>query len=39
MEKKGDAYFESVFFLDILDELENIGGYAINVSEALVSES
>ena len=39
MEKKGDAYFESVFFLDILDELENIGDYAINVSEALVSES
>lgn len=39
MEKKGDAYFESVFFLDILDELENIGDYVINVSEALVSES
>lgn len=39
MEKKGDAYFESVFFLDLLDELENIGDYAINVSEALVSES
>ena len=39
MEKKGDAYFESVFVLDILDELENIGDYAINVSEALVSES
>lgn len=39
MEKKGDAYFESVFFLDILDELENIGDYAINVSEALVIES
>ena len=39
MEKKGDAYFESVFFLDLLDELENTGDYAINVSEALVSES
>ena len=39
MEKKGDAYFESVFFLDLLDELENIGDYAINVSEALVGES
>ncbi len=39
MEKKGDAYFESVFFLDLLDDLENIGDYAINVSEALVSES
>ena len=32
----GDSYFESVFFLDVLEELEKIGDYIINVSEALL---
>lgn len=30
------SYFESVFFLDILEELEKIGDYMINISESLV---
>ncbi len=31
-----NSYFESVFFLDVLEELEKIGDYIINVSEALL---
>ncbi len=36
LEKAGNSYFESVFFLDVLEELEKIGDYMINVSEALL---
>ncbi len=31
-----NSYFESVFFLDVLEELEKIGDYIINISEALL---
>ncbi len=36
LEKDSSPYFESVFFLDVLEELEKIGDYMINVSEALL---
>lgn len=35
VESKGDTYFESVFFLTLLGELERMGDYIINVSQTL----
>jgi len=37
IENKGEAYFEGVFYLDILDELEKMGDYMINVSQAILA--
>lgn len=34
IERKGDSYFETVFYLDILEELEQMGDYLINISQA-----
>ncbi len=36
IEKKGDAYFESVFFLSVVEELERMGDFIINVSQAVL---
>lgn len=36
IESKGDAYFETVFYLNTLDRLENMGDFLINISQALV---
>ncbi len=36
IERKGDAYFESVFFTSILEELENMGDYLINISQTCI---
>ena len=35
IERKGDSYFETVFYLDILEELEQMGDYLINISQAI----
>lgn len=34
IERKGESYFESVFFTDILEELENMGDFLINISQS-----
>ena len=35
IERKGDSYFETVFYLDILEELEQMGDFLINISQAI----
>lgn len=35
IEAKGDAYFETVFFLNILEQLEKMGDFLINISQAI----
>lgn len=36
IESKGDAYFETVFYLNTLEKLEKMGDYLINISQALL---
>jgi phosphate:Na+ symporter len=36
IESKGDAYFETVFYLNTLDQLEKMGDFLINISQALI---
>ena len=36
MESKGEAYFETVFYLNILDKLETMGDHLINISQRLL---
>ena len=36
MESKGEAYFETVFYLNILDKLEIMGDHLINISQCLL---
>lgn len=36
IETKGDSYFESVFYLNILEQLEKMGDFLINVSQAVL---
>jgi phosphate:Na+ symporter len=36
IESKGDAYFETVFYLNTLNGLEKMGDFLINISQALV---
>lgn len=36
IESKGDAYFETVFYLNILEQLEKMGDFLINVSQAVL---
>ena len=35
LENKGDSYFESIFFIDVLESMEKMGDYLINISEAV----
>ncbi len=35
IEDKGDAYFETVFYLNILEQLEKMGDFLINISQNL----
>ena len=35
IERKGDSYFETVFYLDILEEMEQMGDFLINISQAI----
>lgn len=36
IESKGDAYFETVFYLNILEKLEKMGDYLINISQSII---
>jgi len=36
IESKGDAYFETVFYLNVLEQLEKMGDYLINISQNIV---
>ena len=36
MESKGEAYFETVFYLNILDKLDTMGDHLINISQCLL---
>ena len=35
IETKGDTYFETVFYLNILEQLEKMGDFLINISQAI----
>ena len=35
IESKGDSYFETVFYLNILEQLEKMGDFLINISQAI----
>ncbi len=35
IEDKGDAYFETVFYLNILEQLEKMGDFLINISQSI----
>ena len=35
IESSGEGYFEAVFYLNILDALEKMGDFLINISQAL----
>lgn len=37
VENNGEAYFESVFYLSILEEIEKMGDFIINVSQSVMS--
>lgn len=37
IDSKGDEYFETVFFLNILEQLEKMGDYLINISQNILS--
>lgn len=36
IESKGDEYFETVFYLNILEQLEKMGDFLINISQAII---
>lgn len=36
IESKGDAYFETVFYLNILEQLEKMGDFLINISQSVM---
>jgi len=36
IESKGDAYFETVFYLNIIEQLEKMGDFLINISQSIV---
>lgn len=37
IDSKGDAYFETVFYLNVLEQLEKMGDFLINISQTIVS--
>ena len=37
--RSGEAYFESVLYLSLLEELEKMGDFIINISEAKIAEN
>lgn len=37
MEQRPNEYFETVFYLNVLEDLEKMGDYLINISQALIS--
>jgi len=36
IESKGDAYFETVFYLNVLEQMEKMGDFLINISQNIV---
>lgn len=36
IDSKGDEYFETVFYLNVLEQLEKMGDYVVNVSQNLI---
>ena len=38
IESKGDEYFEAVFYLNILEQLERMGDFLINISQSVVGK-
>lgn len=36
VENNGDAYFESVYYLDLIEDLEKMGDFIINISQAVM---
>lgn len=36
IESRGDAYFETVFYLNILEQLEKMGDFLINISQSVM---
>lgn len=39
IDSKGDEYFETVFYLNVLEQLEKMGDYVVNVSQNLILKS
>ena len=37
VENNGEAYFESVYYLDLVEDLEKMGDFNINISQAVMS--
>ena len=37
MESNGNAYFESVLYLNLIEKLEDMGDFIINISQAVES--
>ena len=37
VENNGEAYFESVYYLDLVEDLEKMGDFIINISQAVMS--
>ena len=37
VENNGEAYFESVYYLDLIEDLEKMGDFIINISQAVMS--
>lgn len=37
IDSKGDEYFETVFFLNILEQMERMGDFLINISQSIVT--
>jgi phosphate:Na+ symporter len=35
IEKKGDSYFETVFYLNVLEQMERMGDHVINISQSI----
>ena len=38
IESKGDEYFEAVFYLNILEQIERMGDFLINISQSIVGK-
>lgn len=36
IDNAGDSYFETVFYLNIIEQMEKMGDYLINISQALL---
>ncbi len=39
IEENGDAYFEGIFFINILEDMEKMGDFLINISQAALNKN